>query len=119
MGGLTAMDESAGSSSTALSEQTCAAVIATWVRLLTPSLRMISRTWTFTVVSVMPSLRPITLLGSPWQRHARTAYCRSVNSGACRRPWDPLVRWAARRLWVDDAAYAERIHVLRRSPSDL
>jgi Domain of unknown function (DUF5914) len=30
----------------------------------------------------------------------------------------PLVRWAARRLWVDDATYAERLHVLRRSPSD-
>src|SRR5437764_1232710 len=86
---LTAMDEPAGSSSTAASEQTCDAAIATWVRLLTPSLRMISRTWTFTVVSVMPSLRPITLLGSPWQRQTRTAYCRSVNSGASRAPLKP------------------------------
>lgn len=30
----------------------------------------------------------------------------------------PLVRWAARRLWVDDAAYAERLHVLRRGRRD-
>lgn len=28
----------------------------------------------------------------------------------------PLVRWAAHRLWVEDAAYAERRHWLRRHP---
>lgn len=28
----------------------------------------------------------------------------------------PFVKWAARRLWVDDAAYAERLYALRNGP---
>ena len=45
-------------------------------------------------------------------RHLRPPGLRA-RSPPWRRSLRPLMRWSARRLWIDDARYAERLHALR------
>ena len=56
------------------------ATTATCVLFETESLRMISRTWTFTVDSGRFSARPIILFGSPRHTPSRTDCCRPLSS---------------------------------------